>query len=442
MLVISSVNRTAELGMGEGFLHELPNQSNLVAGVSVFSHRVTHVDQLPKVLARTFAVFSSQRSGPVHIEIPIDVITANADHLDVEPFIMPTAPGPAPAAVVEAAELLKNAKRPLLAIGGGAIRASAEVIALAEKLDAPVINTVNAKGVMPYSHRLAVGGSGSCEIIRKALVEADVVLAVGTEFSETDYDYFFAGPVEINGKLIRVDIDAGQLTRNIKPALAIQSEATLALAAINTALPLAATTGIGTERAQALRNGARTIANPKYAAFFAALNEALPELIIAGDSTQPTYYAWLCYETEAPRRYFHSASGYGTLGYAIPAAIGAKLGQPKTPVIALIGDGAAQFTIGELASAVEAQVAVIFLLWNNSGYGEIRRFMDDVNVERVGVDIYTPDFGKIGDGFGCATARPTSLDELKSALIAANARKGPTLIEVMESDFVDGYPFP
>ncbi len=441
MLVISSVNRISQLGMGEGFLHELPDQRGLLSELAIFSHRICHVDQLPKVLARAFAVFYSARPGPVHIEIPIDVMTAQADHLDTLPYPMPTATAPAPAAVNAAVTLLRKAKRPLLAIGGGAVNAAKEVTALAEKLNAPVINTVNAKGVLPYSHPLAVGGSGSCAIIRQELLAADVILAVGTEFGETDYDYFFAGPVKLGGQLIRVDIDAAQLTRNVKPALAIQSDAALALAAINSALPAPAT-GNGLQRASALRNGVRAIADSKYAAFFAALNTALPGLIIAGDSTQPTYYAWLCYETEAPRHYFHSASGYGTLGYAIPAAIGAKLGQPEKPVVALIGDGAAQFTIGELASAVEAQVPVIFLLWNNSGYGEIRRFMDAVDVERVGVNIYTPDFSKIAEGFGCATARPTTLDALQAALVAASKRKGPTLLEVMESDFADGYPFP
>ena len=441
MLVISSVNRTPQLGMGEGFLHELPDQTGLLSAISIFSHRLNHVDQLPKVLARAFGVFNSARPGPVHIEIPIDVIATPADHLDIDPFPLPTAPAPAEAAVTAAVALLQSAQRPLIAIGGGAVNASTEVTALAEKLAAPVINTVNAKGVIPYSHALAVGGSGSCKVIRQELQNADVVLAVGTEFGETDYDYFFAGPVKLDGQLIRVDIDAAQLSRNVKPALAIQSDAALALAAINKALP-AVRKNDGLLRAQTLRAGVRAIANPKYAAFFAALNAALPDLIIAGDSTQPTYYAWLCYETEAPRRYFHSASGYGTLGYAIPAAIGAKLGQAAHSVVALIGDGAAQFTIGELASAVEAQVPVIFLLWNNGGYGEIRRFMDDVKVERVGVDIYTPDFIKIGEGFGCATAQPSTLDALQAALVEASGRSGPTLIEVMESDFVEGYPFP
>lgn len=441
MLVISSVNHSKQLGMGEGFLHELSNQSGLVAGVSRFSHRVTHVDQLPKVLARAFSVFSSERPGPVHIELPLDVIKANADHLDISAFAIPDAPSASPKAVAEATHLLQQATRPLVAIGGGAVNAGNALIALAEKINAPVINTVNAKGVIPYTHPLAVGGSSSSNPIREELCTADVVLAVGTEFGETDYDFFGIGGVSLGGKLIRIDIDPRQLSRNVKPHLAICSDATYALTAINEALTLKQENH-GANRAQALRNALRADACPKYAAFFSAINEALPGVIIVGDSTQPTYYAWLHYETLSPRRYFHSASGYGTLGYAIPAAVGAKLGCPEQAVIGLIGDGAAQFSIAELASAVEAQATVTFIIWNNQGYGEISRFMDNDGVERVGVDIYTPDFIKIAEGFGCATARPNSIETLKAALIKANKQLGPTVIEVIQEDFVDGYPFP
>ncbi|MEI6893220.1 MAG: 5-guanidino-2-oxopentanoate decarboxylase [Colwellia sp.] len=442
MLIISSVNYTEHLGMGEGRLHELPNQSALIAGVSVFSHRVTHVSQLPKVLARAFSVFNSERPGPVHIELPIDVITANADALDITPFAIASAPAPAPDAVSEAVALLKKAKRPLIAVGGGAINAAEQVIALAEKLSAPVINTVNAKGIIPISHPLAVGGSGSCKAIREELKAADIVLAIGTEFGETDYDFFLIGPVEVDGKLIRIDIDSSQLSRNIKPDLAILSDAAYALNAINSQLTIDVPALNGHQRALELKQNARITACAKYESFFSTLNQALPNAIIVGDSNQPIYYAWVHYETEQPRSYFHSASGFGTLGYAIPAAIGAKLAQPERPVISLIGDGAAQFTIGELSSAIEANTPVIFLLWNNAGYKEIAHFMEDANIEKIGVDIYTPDFIKIAEGFGCATAVARNLDELKSALITANELKKPTFIEVKESDFVDGYPYP
>jgi acetolactate synthase-1/2/3 large subunit len=441
MLVISSVGRTHQLGMGEGRLHEMPQQGVTMSGVSVFSHTLMRADELPQVLARAFAVFSSERPGPVHIEIPLDVIVSPADHLDQVPYTLPDAPGPAPGAIAEAVRLLSRAKRPLIAVGGGSINASSQLIALAEKLGAPVVNTVNGKGVIPYSHPLAVGGSGSCADIRREFEQADVVLAVGTEFGETDYDFFFAGPVITNGQLIRIDIDPRQLTRNIKADLAICSDAKLALEAIHDQLGASITDGsAGESRAAALRSSLVGGRNRGYEAFFDAIREVLPEVIIVGDSTQPTYYAWLNYETERPRRYFHSASGFGTLGYAIPAAIGASLGSSGSPVIGLIGDGASQFTVAELASAVEARAPVIFVLWNNSGYAEIKRFMEDGNVAPIGVDIYTPDFIGIGRAFGCEAISVASLDDLKSALIAASVREIPTLIEVVQHEFVDGYP--
>ncbi len=443
MLVISSVNRSHQLGLGEGRLHEMPNQRQTLAGVSVFSHTLLRADELPQVLARAFTVFASERPGPVHIEIPLDVITQNADHLDLAPFAQPAPPGPANESIATAAAALAASQRPLIAIGGGCVAAGKELIALAEKLDAPVVNTVNAKGVIPYSHPLAVGGSGSCAPVRQAFEQADVVLAVGTEFSETDYDFFFTGPVVIPGRLIRIDIDARQLTRNIRSDIAIVSDASLALAALNEALPAAVTRHEeGTARASLLKAALRAEREQKYEAFFDAIREALPDAIIAGDSTQPTYYAWLNYETESARRYFHSASGFGTLGYAIPAAIGAKIGAPGQPVIGLIGDGAAQFTIGELASAVEAGLPVIFLLWNNSGYGEIKRFMVEGDIPQIGVDIHTPDFIGLATAFGCRVARANDLNELKETLVSANAGNTPTLIEIRQEDFVEGYPMP
>lgn len=443
MLVISSVNRSYQLGLGEGRLHEMPGQRATMSGVSVFSHTLMRPDELPQLLARAFTVFGSQRPGPVHIEIPLDVLTAGADHLDTTPFALPSLPGPAPEAIARAAGLLAGARRPLLAVGGGCINASDEVVALATRLGAPVVNTVNAKGVMPCGHPLAVGGSGSCEEIRREFELADIVLAVGTEFSETDYDFFFTGPVHMAGKLIRVDIDPQQLQRNLRAHLAIHSDAGLALRALRDALPpSAAPAADGEPRAAALRSSLGAGRDRRYEAFFNTLREALPELVIAGDSTQPTYYAWLHYETARPRRYFHSASGFGTLGYAIPAAIGAALARPDLPVMALIGDGAAQFTIGELASAVEIGLPVIFVIWNNRGYGEIKRFMQQVDIAPIGVDIATPDFPALGRAFGCAAASVATLDELKTELLCAARRDGPTLIEITQADFVDGYPMP
>ena len=442
MLVISSVNNSHELALGEGRLHELPNQQLTISGVSAWSHTLLRADELPQVLARAFTIFSSERPGPVHIEIPIDVITSEADHLDLAPYPLAAAPAPDPLTISAAALLLSQASRPLIAIGGGAANATTALVSLAELIDAPVVNTVNAKGVIPYTHPLAVGGSGSQTAIRDEFSKADVVLAVGTEFGETDYDFFYNGPIEISGKLIRVDIDARQLTRNVKPHLPIVSDASLALTALNKALKKSAIKlpGTGAPRAATLRAALTSQQDPSYKAVFAAIRTALPEAIIVGDSTQATYYAWLNYETEHPRRYFHSASGYGTLGYAIPAAIGASLGDTGNPVIGLIGDGAAQFTIGELACAAANKTGVIFLLWNNSGYGEIKRFMEDGSITPIGVDIFTPDFMAIGEAMGCNVASPANTEELIQSLTRASNTRVPTVIELRQDKFANGYP--
>ena len=235
MLVISSVNRTEQLGMGQGRLHELPSQRNVVAGVAGFSHTLLRAEQLPEVLARAFALFASARPRPVHIEIPIDVITSEAGHLALEPRPLPGPPGPAPDAIARAAELLRAAKRPLVVLGGGAVDAGEEARRLVERLDAPFVNTVNAKGVLPPGHPLHAGENMAFAPIREALRQADVVVAVGTEFGETEM-YPDPQPLAFDGRLIRIDIDPEQLVRGFAADVPILSDARLALAALNAAL--------------------------------------------------------------------------------------------------------------------------------------------------------------------------------------------------------------
>ncbi len=436
MLVITAVAARRDLGMGEGRLHELPDQRALASQCTRFSHTLMDPRDLPRVLARAFAVFAGERPGPVHIELPLDVITANADDVDTQPWPQPAAPGPDPTAVAEAADLLAATRQPVIVLGGGAVNAGAEALALAEILDAPVCNTVNAKGVIPASHPLAVGSSPSLAPVREALAAADVVLAVGTEWSETDYDMLFLGDIELQGKLVRADIDAAQLARNQRPALAIASDAGLFMAAL--AEKLAPVERGGAMRTAAVREAVRQQAHyhDEMRALFDCLQSALPELLLVGDSTLPTYYAVWQYECEAPRRYFHSATGGGTLGFAIPASFGAKLARPELPVAALIGDGSTQFTLAELAAGVEAGLPVAVLVWNNRGYREIRQGMVAAEVEPVGVDIFTPDLVAAAAALGCHTARPKDFDRLADCLQQAVRQDRPTVIELRQEDFI------
>lgn len=439
MLVISSVNKTRELGMGEGRLHELKSQSQMVAGAAAFSHTLLHPDELPAVLARAFAVFSGSRPRPVHIEIPIDIITAPADHIAACAAALPGKPKADAVQLAAAAALMRTAKQPLLLLGGGCIHANpADILALAESWDAPVCHTINSKGLIPAQHPLSLGCNQSLPPVRALAAEADVIVAVGTELGETDYDVVFDGGFRLNGKLIRIDIDPEQLNRNHRADIAIVGDAADALTRLAVLINkinghnLGSAAKVAAVRAQ-LDADWPSAWRPQQAAL-ACVQQTLPDVIIVGDSTQPVYSGNHLYEPAQPRSWFNSSTGYGTLGYALPAAAGAKLAAPARPVVALIGDGGIQFTLPELASAVEAGLGIIVLLWNNQGYGEIKRYMHNRQLPQIGVDIYTPDFQTLARGFGCHAVMVRNPQELAQALQQASPHR-PTVIEINEHDF-------
>ncbi|MGD9507666.1 MAG: 5-guanidino-2-oxopentanoate decarboxylase [Geminicoccaceae bacterium] len=431
MLVISSVNRTDQLAMGQGRLHELRSQQAVVAGVAAFSHTVLHPSQLPEVLARAFALFAAGRPRPVHIEIPIDVITAPIDGLEIAPRPLPARPAPAPEAIARAAELLRGASRPLMVLGGGAVPAAAEARALAERLDLPVINTVNAKGVLPPDHPLRAGESMAWPPLREALRDADVVLAVGCEFGETEM-YPGPEPLRFDGRLIRIDLDPEQLVRLFPAAVPIVGDSLQALRALLAALPDDARRD-GAARAEVLREALPPLWWPAvrtHERLLGVLRQTLPNAIVVGDSTEPVYAGNQFFTPDRPRSWFNSSTGYGTLGYALPAAIGAKLAAPDRPVVALVGDGGLQYTLPELAAAVEAKAPVIVLVWNNRAYGEIRNYMVEHGIEPIGVELHTPDLVAVARGYGCAADRADDPRHLATLLTEAGDRAGPSLIEV------------
>ncbi|NWE47586.1 5-guanidino-2-oxopentanoate decarboxylase [Pseudomonas gingeri] len=450
MLVISSVQSRNQLGGGRGKLHELPNQGTLVAGVAAFSHTLMSAAELPAVLARAFALFQAGRPRPVHIEIPLDVLVENADALlDSQPVRI-TPAGAAPAAVAQMAGLLAKARRPLILAGGGAIDAAAALTRLAERLEAPVALTINAKGMLPSRHPLLIGSTQSMVATRALVADADVVLAIGTELAETDYDITFAGGFEIPGTLLRVDIDPDQTVRNYPPKVALVSDARTAaealLAAVEGQVLAERQDDWGAKRAAGLRADLDALWDAPTRAQTQFLNtvlDVLPEAVLVGDSTQPVYTGNLTLNPEHPRRWFNSSTGYGTLGYALPAAIGAWLGGAsdrgqRPPVVCLIGDGGLQFTLSELACAVEARTPIIVLLWNNQGYEEIKKYMVNRAITPVGVDIYTPDFIGVARALGCAAEAVSGVETLRTALELAADRQGPTLIEVDQRLWMEG----
>ncbi|MFB9224872.1 5-guanidino-2-oxopentanoate decarboxylase [Paracoccus cavernae] len=438
MLVISSVNARGRMGSGAGWLHELPNQQAFAREVSAFSQTILTPEDLPVALARAFAIFASARPRPVHIEIPMDVMALDAGALAaVKPQAIPAPPMAAPEALAQAATLLGKARRPLILAGGGAIAAGSELTALAEKLSAPVVSTVNGRGLLPQDHPLNLSASPSIEAVRELMKAADCILAVGTECGPTDYDMYVTGYPKLAARFIRLDIDPEQAMRGFMPDLALIGAAQPSLAAL---LPLIAPAAPRDHGAlPALRSRIRAELPAILQAGCAVVEEirdTLPDLPIVGDSTQAVYGANLDYAAPAPRLYFGSATGFGTLGYALPAAIGATLATGR-PALALCGDGGLQFTLPELAVARELNLPLIVLIWNNSGYREIKTSMIDMGVEPIGVDIFTPDFAALAEGFGCAVIRAEKRSDLPALLRAAVARGGPSVIEITEDVVVE-----
>ena len=458
MLVISSVNSHGRMGSGDGWLHELRDQQAMVRGVCAFSHTLHHPDELQQVLARAFAVFDSQRPRPVHIEIPINVLDAlcSAHYSDI---VQPLRLSPARSAahnVQQAAQELSAATRPVVLAGGGALKAGYGIERLASRLDAPVVMTVNARGLIPHQHPLAVSASASLAAVRRLISEADVVLGIGTEMGPTDYDFNDDGLLELPARFIRIDIDSQQLLRNHTPQLGLIGDAAATVDDLLLALQdypapefesefeseseniTVSSQTSGKFRVAKTTNDTlaeMTVRYRRYLDTLALIRDSLNNVIIAGDSTQLIYAGNCAFGMEAPSSYFNSAMGFGTLGYALPAAIGAALANPQRPVVAISGDGGLQFCLAELATAIDEKLNVTLIVHENGGYQEINNFMQSNAIEPLGVNVMIPDLAAIATACGWQFGRLGSLDQLPEVLSIATAGTLPTLIVIGDTLF-------
>ena len=440
MLVISSVNNSHELALGGGRLHELPSQRQLVAGVSVFSHTVARPSELAEVLARAFAVFDSARPGPVHIELPLDVITAP---MAAGRICRRSASATGRGRVRrghrrrQCAYCYRLHQNPFIVLGGGtqdAADAARDNWWTGSAMRTAL--TVNAKGVLAADHPLKPGQPPAATPGARCAGEPPTWCSPSVPSSAKPIRCCSTIKLELSGQVIRVDIEPEQMTRNVLPVdLDLRrcraDDAGDCTRPWPASVPLRAA-GRGRRTASRRLTPWRPRPTGNTARFLDLVAATLPGVVVAGDSTQPVYGANLFYEADQPRRYFNSSTGYGTLGYGLPAALGAKLGLPHTSVVSLIGDGGLQFTIAELATAVELQLSVPVLVWNNNGYGEIKRYMLERDIPTIGVDIYTPDFITIAKGFGCAAETVSTRDEFVDALRRADKAGKPTLIDIPE----------
>ena len=432
MLVISSVNHTASLGKGWGCLHECQDQRALTAPITAFSALALSPEDLPELIARAFAVFDSERPRPVHISVPLDVLAGPvARDWTGEVVRRPARGAAARAALLEAAARLAKAQRPMIIAGGGALRAEAQLAALSERLAAPLFTSVAGKGLLADAP-LCAGATLCSEAGWSMIGEADVLLAVGTEMADTDY---WRERLPINAEVLRIDLDARKFNDFYPCSVALHGDAAATLEGLLDALPNscadAAPARARIARLQQELEASQAPLQRIHRAILQRIAEALPSTaFIATDMTQLAYSGNYLFASRAPRSWLHP-TGFGTLGYGLPAGIGAKLGAPERPGLVLVGDGGFLYTAQELATACEElDSPLVVLLWNNDALGQIRDDMLALDIEPIGVLPRNPDFLKLAEAFGCTVRQPASLDELSIELREGFARNAVTLIEL------------
>ncbi|MBP9175462.1 MAG: hypothetical protein KBF54_13000, partial [Rhizobiales bacterium] len=378
---------------------------------------------------RAFANFSSQRPRPAYLEIPLDMLKiAAGDGWHIRP--LPRRALPQADQIAAAVARLNAAKRPIIILGGGALDCGKAALSIAEKLNAPVITTTAGKGSIPEDHPLCLGYRMGRKPSVDFIKSADAILCAGSQLSETD---FWQDNVVIDKNLIRIDIDADSLAQPHTAEIAIQADAKATLEAIAHGLAQHAGTGKN-EIAESERDYLRdVVTNAKQHAILKVLEvirTSLPRnTIICSDMTQIAYVANEAFPVYQPHTWIHPV-GFGTLGFALPAGIGAKFGKPETPVAVMIGDYGLQYTLNELGTAAEHKLPIIILVWNNESLGAIHDNMVTFGIQPNAVTLKNPDFQMLARAYGCNAEKPSSLRALASAIKAALKAEGPTLIEM------------
>lgn len=427
MLIIASTTPTNALGKSFGPLHDLPDQAALVRSVCAFSETVTDAQELPLLIERAWNVFTSQRPRPVHLAIPMDVLEQVCDRFEK---VETAAHRPVPAAneIKRAAELIHVAKNPIVIAGGGCMDAGVHLAAFAEAINAPVVLTGNAKGVLPSTHPLCAGNCLVFGRVQRDIEAADLVIVVGTELSDADL-YNGGQALQFGGNIIRIDIDKDQLLRRTTPMVGLVGDASETLSALTSAVQTK-TSSLGQEQAKVWRDHARAKTNVQFVPWLEAIEQTLPsDVIVALDSTQLAYSAHWWLPATQPRSWL-APYGLGTLGCALPMAIGAAIAAPDRPILAIVGDGGWLFTLAEMAVANDLGQRITLLLWDNTGYAQIRESFDDAHAARMGVDISSHDPTAIARGFGWEASEVTTPSQLKEALGAAFTSNAPCFIRV------------
>jgi acetolactate synthase-1/2/3 large subunit len=426
VLVAGQINRHG-IGQGLGLLHEVHDQLDLVRPITSWQRRALTADEIPETVHEAFARVQRGRRQPVEIEMPPEAFSETT-----------TAAAPAaaesvrlaadPDEITRAATALAAAERPLIWAGGGVVLgdATAELAAVAEFLQAPVVTTRQGKGAFDARHALYAGTAWVNRRLQPLLDDADVILAVGT--------HFIANNVAATTQVVHVDVDRGEIGRHCDDPIAVVGDAAPTLAQLFAELqrrrdPASSRADEITAFRAAVDADLRTV-GPQ-ARMVDELRAAVPDDgVLLPCTTTMGYMSHMLYPAYGPRTYL-STSYMGTLGWGFPAALGAKVARPDVPVVCITGDGGFLFAATELATAVQYGINTITVVYNDNAYGNSNRDQRErFGGREIGTELRNPDFVKFAQSFGADAVRVGPGEDVGPALRDALGNSRPSVIEV------------
>lgn len=416
---------------GKGHFHDISDQFGVFRPVAAHAAQVALADEIPAAVNTAFFALRNRRPRPALVEFANEAFTTPSSAqvpTRAERLERPIDPD----AVARATDVLAEAERPLVWAGGGIAtpEASAALTQVVERLGAPVITTQKGKGALRADHPLHIGNWANEAPVRELIADCDVLLAVGTRFS-----YFPTGgwSLRLPDRIVQIDIDPSEIGRNYRVETGVVGDAAATLSGIESELDRVGHQPLpwrDDEVAKVLARITEAVGTPVEIEVLDQIRASLPpEALVFNDPTTIAFWARSHWKTDRPRTWF-VPSGFGTLGYALPASIGARLAHPDSPSIALIGDAGVMFTIQDLMTAVQEDVPAIVVVFNDEGYGVERRHQDHLYGRRNGVDIRPPDFVALAHAFGARGIRMDDLSRVGETVASVLDADGPTLIEV------------
>ena len=426
------------IGKGRGLLHEIKDQLQAMRSVTKWAARAARPEEIPGLVREAFRQLETGHVRPVAIEVPPDVLQAAADVTLIERVVVPRQEGD-PELVEQAARLLGQAERPIIFAGGGVLRAEATepLGRLAETLQAPVVVSSNGKGAL--SDRLYL--TQNMVAAPDLLPGADVVLIVGTRFLQPASADWGPRPGQT---LIQLDIDAEEIGRNARVAVAIVADARWGLEGLVARVPRhnrprpSRREELLAEK-QTVRERLSTV-QPQ-AAYASAIRDVLPDDgILVSESTQVGYWATYGFPVYAPRT-FITAGYQGTLGYGFPTALGAQVAAGQRKVVSINGDGGFMYNVQELSTMVRHEINAVVIVFNDNAFGNVRRIQKQMFGGRlIASDLSNPDFVRLAEAFGVEGLRAETPAQLRSTLSTALSQDRPALIEVPVGELPSPWP--